>query len=173
MILRLIKNKNLLSDPRVSLIIYLVWIIILVISLIFLGIFNDKTFFAFGPTSDDTFLGNSINTWGKVIILYVISFCTAAFNTYYGSIYGTWLYNQVKDSERKHLNIPKKEAKLMTIISPIITGINDIIGIFILLTQQLQYIIPQILGDVVISIIISHKYIDKKSKFKNKKLTFK
>ncbi|MAQ55251.1 MAG: symporter [Rhodospirillales bacterium] len=34
------------------------------------------TFFAFGPTSDNTFLGNSINTWGKVITLYIISFCT-------------------------------------------------------------------------------------------------
>ena len=173
MILRLIKNKHLLSDPRVSLFVYGIWIIILVIALYILGIFNDQDFFQFGPGNDDSFLGNAINTWPKVIILYFISFFTAAFNTYYGSVYGTWFYNQVKDTERKYLEVSKNDAKLMTILSPIITGINDIVGIFILLTKQFQYIFPQILGDVAVSILTSHKYIDKKKKFHNNKLRFK
>lgn len=173
MILRLIKNRNLLSDPRVSLILYTVWIIILVLSLYMLGIFEDKDFFQFGPSNDDSFLGRAINTWPKVIILYLISFFTASFNTYYGSVYGTWIYNQVKDTERKYLQVSKNEAKLMTVLSPVITGVNEIVGIFILLTKQIQYILPQILGDIFVSILTSHRYIDKKTKFHNNNLKLK
>ena len=51
MILRLLKNKHLLSDPRVSLFVYGIWIIILVIALYILGIFNDQDFKL--PTSFD------------------------------------------------------------------------------------------------------------------------
>ena len=169
MIVRIFKNLKLLGDPRISLLVYTAWILILLISLHLLGITNDTQFFNFGPSENDTFLGNSINTWTKVIILYLISFFTSAFNTYYGSVYGTWFFNQVKDTERNYLDVSKKQAKLMTIIAPIVTGINDIVGIFILLTQELQYILPQILGEVIVSVITSHKYINKKKKFSKKK----
>ena len=71
------------------------------------------------------------------------------------------------------MEVSKNDAKLMTILSPIITGINDIVGIFILLTKQFQYIFPQILGEVAVSILTSHKYIDKRKNFYNNKLRFK
>ena len=170
MILRLIKNKHLLGDPRISLFIYSIWVVLLLVSLYFLGVLNDKEFFHFGPSNNDSFLGSSINSWPKVILLYFISFFTAAFNTYYGSVYGTWFYNQVKDTERDYLEVSKKDAKIMTFISPIVTGVNDIVGIFILLTKQFQYIIPQIFGDVIVSVFTAHKYINKKKKFKKTKL---
>ena len=173
MILKLLKNIHLLSDPRISLLVYSIWVILLMFSLYFLGVLNDKEFFRFGPSENDSFLGSSINSWPKVFLLYIISFFTAAFNTYYGSVYGTWFYNQVKDTERSYLEVSKKDAKIMTIISPLVTGVNDIVGIFILLTKQLQYILPQILGDVIVSVITAHKYINKKKKFKKSKIEFK
>ena len=173
MILRLLKNKHLLSDPRISLLFYSIWILILIISLLFLGILDDKNFFHFGPSEKDTFLGGSINSWPKVIILYLISFFAAAFNSYFGSIYGNWFHNQVIDTERDYLKVSKKDAKLMTIVSPLVIGINNVIEIFILLTKQLQYILPQILGDVIVSVITAHKFINKKKKFKTTKLEIK
>lgn len=54
----------------------------------------------------------------------------------------------------------------MIFLDPLISNINNILELFLTLTLQLQFLIPQLLGDLVASILVSHAYLKKKKSFK-------
>ena len=157
------------SNPKISFSIFTVWIIVLVIILQSMGGFSEK-FLHFGPSTDPKtqteFLGSKVDTWGKVITIYILGFFSVLFSTYYFNIFGNWLTNSVKDHKQKSLNISKQSAYFLTILDPVLSSINGILSLFVTLTLQLQFIIPQILGEVLITIFSTHAFLSKKTKFK-------
>ena len=159
---------QLLSNPKVSSGIFTIWIIILVLILQSMGGFSKK-FLHFGPSTDPKiqteFLGSKVDTWSKVIIIYILGFFSVLFSTYYFNIFGNWLTNSVKDHKQKTLNMSKHHAYFFTILDPIINSINGILSLFITLTLQLQFIIPQILGEVLVTIFSTKAFLSKKTKF--------
>ena len=54
----------------------------------------------------------------------------------------------------------------MITIDPIMSNINSILELFLTLTLQLQFLIPQMLGDFVASVMVSQAYLKKKKNFK-------
>ena len=130
-----------------------------------MGAFNER-FLHFGPSTDpDTqaeFLGAAIDSWEKVILLYILGFFSAAFSTYYHGVFGAWLTNTVKDPTKKKLGMNKNLANILITLDPIISSINRILELFVTLTLQLQFLIPQLLGDIIATILTSREYLSKK-----------
>lgn len=156
------------NNPKIAFISFTTWVIIFVIILGFMGAFSEK-FLYFGPSNDPKtqteFLGSKIDSWNKVIIVYVLGFFSAAFSTYYYNIFGAWLTNSVKDHKEKNLKVSKSTAELLTTLDPIISSINRILELFVTLTLQLQFIIPQILGEIFVTVVSARCFLSKKKEF--------
>ena len=158
------------SNPTVAFTSFTAWVVLFVIILGFMGAFSEK-FLYFGPSNDPEtqteFLGSKIDSWKKVIIIYLLGFFSAAFSTYYYNIFGAWLTNSVKDHKETKLKISRSTAQLLTTLDPIISSINRILELFVTLTLQLQFIIPQILGEIFVTILSARSFLSKKKGFGN------
>ena len=165
----MILNK-ILTNPQTALGTFSIWVLIFIFILGMMGAFSDK-FMHFGPSTDPEtateFLGAHIDTWPKVIQLYLLGFFSSIMHTYYSTVYDAWMMNQVKDTKTKHVTIKKSIAYLMITLDPIISNINSILELFLTLTLQLQFLIPQMLGNLIASIMVSKAYLNKKKSFKN------
>jgi hypothetical protein len=135
---------KILTKPTVALTTFTTWVLIFVFILGFMGAFSKK-FMHFGPSTDPEtaaeFLGAHIDTWPKVIALYILGFLSSIMSSYYGTVFGAWMMNTVKDHKALEL--------------------------FLTLTLQLQFLIPQILGDIIATILVSRSFLSKKKSFKN------
>jgi len=163
------KLQKLLTNPTTALITFTSWILIFIILLGFMGAFSGR-FLHFGPSTDPetqaNFLGNAIDSWEMVILLYILGFFSAVFSTYYHGVFGAWLTNTVKDRKQKYLGINKKIAYILITLDPIVSSINRILELFVTLTLQLQFLIPQLLGDIIATVLTSRSYLSEKTKFK-------
>jgi len=160
--------NNLFGNPQIAFSVFSLWVIVFVVILEFMGAFSDK-FMHFGPSNDPKtqteFLGTKVDTWGKVITLYVLGFFTVCFSTYYNNIVGNWLTNSVKDQKTETLEETKGWSYLMANVDPLLGWINGILGFFVTLTLQLQFIIPQALGEILITILSTNNFLSKKKGF--------
>ena len=158
-------HLKLFSNPKVAFITFAIWIIVFLLILKGEGVLS-KRFLHFGPSTDPEtqteFLGSPVDTWPKVITLYILGFFSVLFSTYYHDIFGTWIINSVKDHKEKKINMSKISAYLLTIADPLLESINRILELFVLLTLQLQFLIPQILGELFITIISTRAFLSKK-----------
>ncbi len=141
-----------LFDPNIALIVFL---IIAVGYLIFLdkeGVFQKK-FLHFGPSPDTRFFHFTIDTWGKVIAVYLISFISAISVSYYTNITSSYVSGVLLNPAYKD-TIKRSEfwSKVIVVLDPIITWIMTSLQFFITLTMQLQFMIPQFLGHILIAI---------------------
>ena len=156
---------NLFSNPKVAFITFAIWIVVFLLILKGEGVFS-KRFLHFGPSTDPEtqteFLGSPVDSWEKVITLYLLGFFSVLFSTYYRDIFETWIINSVKDHKEKKIKMNKITAYLITIIDPVLDSINKILELFVLLTLQLQFIIPQILGELFITVISARAFLSKK-----------
>ena len=161
---------KLFNNPKVAFITFAIWIIVFLLILKGEGIFS-KRFLHFGPSTDPEtqteFLGSPIDTWPKVITLYLLGFFSVLFSTYYRDIFETWIINSVRDHKEKQIKMSKITAYLLTIIDPVLDNINKILELFVLLTLQLQFLIPQVLGELFITILSTRAFLSKK-KFNSK-----
>lgn len=141
-----------LFDPNIALVIF---ICIAIGYLIFLdkeGAFQKK-FLHFGPSSDTKFLHFTIDTWGKVIAVYFIGFISALSVSYYTNVTGSYVTGVLLNPAYKDI-IKRSEfwSKVIVAVDPIITWIMSTIQIFITLTMQLQFMIPQFFGHIIVAI---------------------
>jgi hypothetical protein len=160
--------QKLLTNPKTALTTFTGWIFIFIILLGFMGAFSGR-FLHFGPSTDPAtqanFLGNPIDSWEMVILLYILGFFSAIFSTYYHSVFGAWLTNSIKDRKQKNVGMNKKLAYILITLDPIVSSINRILELFVTLTLQLQFLIPQLLGDVIATILTSRSYLSEKTRF--------
>ena len=163
------KLEKYLTSPEIALTAFSLWILIFIYILGMMGAFS-KNFLHFGPSTDEetstVFLGTKIDSWEKVIKLYVLGFLTAIMGTYYHSVFKSWSLNQVRDLSVKHININKTLANIMIILDPLVTNISSILGLFLTLTLQLQFLVPQMLGRFIASVLVSRAYLKNKKSFK-------
>ena len=157
------KLKDIILQPRYGLIIF---IILLVAYLVFLDkedAFKKKVL-NFGPSPDSKFLNITLDTWGKVVTVYVVAFVSALVNSYYTnitSLYVNWvLLNPAYKEPIKH---SKFWSRILVSVDPIITAIMAALQFFVTLTMELQYIIPQMIGSLAVTIPINLSSLKKKS----------
>ena len=162
------KFNDIFGNVKISFMVFSVWVIVFIISLGYMGAFSKK-FMHFGPSDDPetqtVFLGSKVDTWGKVITLYILGFLTICFSTYYHQIVGNWLRNTVQDQKTTTVEETKGWAYLMANLDPLLGWINGILGFFVTLTLQLQFIIPQALGEMMVTLLSTNNFLSKKKSF--------
>ena len=164
--------KKIFTTPQIALGTFTTWVAIFIIILGVMGAFSKK-FMHFGPSTDPklsaTFLGLPIDTWPKAILLYLLGFFSAIISSYFHLVFGAWTINNIRNEKNKDITpISKKTAEFMLVLSPIVSNINHILDLFLTLTLQLQFILPQLLGDIAASILVSFSFLSKKKKFGKK-----
>jgi hypothetical protein len=164
--------QKILTSPTAALTTFTGWIFIFIMLLGFMGAFSDK-FLHFGPSTDpDTqanFLGKAVDSWEMVILLYILGFLSAVFSTYYHSVFGAWLTNAVRDPKQKNLGMNQTLAYILITLDPIVASTNRILELFVTLTLQLQFLIPQLLGEIISTIFISRSFLSEKTGSRNKR----
>lgn len=141
-----------LLRPQIAL---LIFVVVMFVYLIFLdreGVFQKK-FLQFGPAPDAKFLNITLNTWSKVILVYFIAFFSSASLSYYQN-YASSFVNQVliHPAYKGKINQSEMWSKILVIIDPIITSLMGILNILVTMTLQLQFIMWQIIGSLIVTI---------------------
>ena len=159
---------KLFEKPKIAFIIFTCWVLLFIIIISHLGGFSKK-FLHFGPSTDPEtqteFLGSKVDTWEKVIGLYILGFFSISFSTYYHHIFGDWIINSIRDHKESKLNVTKNTAYFLANLDPIISSINKTLEVFILLTLQLQFIVPQLLGELIVTLFTTNTFLSQKKSF--------
>jgi len=113
-------------------------------------------FIHFGPgtTRENTtsFLGIVLDTWQKVILMYFVSFLSSLMNTYYLYAMTNNLHSYIWNRAVPKVPFSKKWTYVVILAEPFIMQVLTITQFFTNLTMQLQFIIPQFIGSLIIEI---------------------
>lgn len=144
------------SEPRIAFSIFILFIGSYLIILDEEGAFT-KQFLTFGPSEDTKFLNILLDSWHKVHVVYALAFFSSLLTTYYNNVsYDTihsYIWNPLFTDKIK---VPKTWVTIISLTEPLLYAILNIINLFINLTGQLQFILPSILGNLIID--IPHNY---------------
>ena len=143
--------KNYLFEPRIAFVIFVAFIIGYLVFLDEEGAF--KNFTKFGPEPNTKFLGMKLDTWKKVILVYFVGFLSAILQSYYGTVMFDFIHSKLWNPAYKEtIPISKTWASVIVTMEPLLYWFLSIVQFFITLTMQLQFIIPQFIGQLIIDI---------------------
>lgn len=141
-----------------------IFLIVIITTLILLdeeGAF--KKFLHFGPSEDAKFINIKLNTWPKVILVYFISFITAILQKYFSNvIVGSFIRGRLMNPSFKKMDIDKYQASIIIYLYPICSWLLTIVIFFVTLTMKLQFLIPYLLGSMIINYIYNFYLLEKK-----------
>jgi len=142
------------NNPKRSIIIHAIWIIIVFCMGLYYNIFS-KEFFRFGPAKKGDkpvmFMGNEIKTYKGIIIIIIYSFINQLISNYNSSIVSPWRINTIQDPKTTVIsNFTLQEILVLLNIDNIFGWINYIINLATLLTMELQFIVPKIIASIII-----------------------
>lgn len=133
-------------------VIFLIFIISYLVLLDEEGAFKKK-FLNFGSSEDSVFLGMKLDTWQKVILVYLIGFVSSLLTSYYGTVSYDFIHSYIwNPAYTKKIKMKKWWVFLIVSIEPILYWILTILNFFINMTMELQYILPKFLGAIIIDI---------------------
>jgi hypothetical protein len=124
----------------------------------FIGVEGGFTtqFLHFGPGTDasntTTFIGIALDSWEKVILMYFVSFLSSLMNTYYTYAMTNNLHSYIWNRAVPTVPFSKKWTYVVVLAEPFIVQVLDITQFFTNLTMQLQFIIPQFIGSIIIEV---------------------
>ena len=72
-------------NVKIAFYVFIIFIIIYLVLLTEEGAFKDK-FLNFGPSNHTKFLGLTLDTWDKVIMVYIIGFMSTFLTAYYNTV---------------------------------------------------------------------------------------
>jgi len=146
------KIYTVLINPKTAFIIFTIFIITYLIILDEEGAFKKK-FMNFGPSEDTTFLNMKLNTWSKVILVYLIGFFSSLLTTYYQTVSYDFIHSYIwNPAYTKKINISKKWTTAIVAIEPFLYMVLNTLNFFVNLTMELQYIIPKFIGNILVDI---------------------
>jgi hypothetical protein len=143
---------NFFFSPRVAFIIFVIFITVYLILLDEEGAFRKK-FLAFGPSKETKFLSMTLDTWEKVILVYLIGFFSSLLTTYYKTVSYDFIHSFIWNPAYKDkIKISKWWTSLIVSVEPLLFWVLKTLNFFVNLTMELQYIIPKFLGNVIINV---------------------
>lgn len=137
-------------EPFHALLIFLIGLLVLLVILDLEGAFDD--FMKFGPDDDAHFLKIKIDTWPKVIIVYMISFLCAILQQYYSMVINKgFISSHILNPKFVKMQTNKERAKFIIYLYPICLWALNIVTFFVTLTMKLQFLIPYLLGSMIVN----------------------
>ena len=158
------------TNPTLVAMILVVWSILLFI-MIYFALTNEKsdtTFLRFGPAKKtdkkvSKFLGIQIDSWTKVVAIMMYVFVSQIIKTYTYTIIKPWLTNNIYDDKTKSLDVSFAQVFFITNAYTVFNWFNRIIGTFLYFTLELQFIIPDVIANLIFKNITTYYYVKNKS----------
>jgi len=147
---RLNRIANFLSSPKTILMFSGIYLTVYMGFISREGGFTSQ-FLHFGP-SNATFIGIVLDSWQKVFLMYFISFISSVMNNYYMYAMTNNLHSYIWNRAVPKVPFSKKWTYVVILAEPFIMEILTITQFFTNLTMQLQFIIPQFVGSMIIEV---------------------
>lgn len=162
MLHNIFKNWN---DPKTAIYIYVGWVLFVIIIGIYFNIFT-KEFIRIGPAKEGEkpvmFMGRKITTNKEIIAIVIYSFFNQLISNYNGSVISPWRTNIIQDPKSTEINMSKQSLMYLTNLDNIFGWFNYIINLAMILTMELQFIIPKIFASVIVDNISNLRYVSDK-----------
>lgn len=105
---------------------------------------------SFGP-SPSTFLGVPLDRWDKVCALYVVGLATGCTDAYCRHVLYPWLNHNVNDDSSVYLEDGIGWVYVTALLTPTMHRASVCLGIAVVMTLQLQYVAPQLVGELLVT----------------------
>jgi hypothetical protein len=142
-------------SPKVALIIFTLFLVAYIVFIDEEGGFQGK-FLHFGPGTNaentTSFMNIKMDTWQKVILLYIVSFFASLLTTYYQSVMSNNIHSYIWNRALKTMPYSKTWTYAIVLMEPFFYQILSVVQFFTSLTLQLQFIIPQFIGSLIADI---------------------
>ena len=148
-------------SPKVVLVLFTLFLVGYIIFLDEEGAFKNG-FLQFGPGTG-SFLGIKIDSWSKVISLYLVGFFASLMTSYYQWIMANNIHSYVYNRAIKKVPYSRFWIYLVNILEPFFYQILQIVQFFTTLTMQLQFILPQFLGSLLADMPFTLKRLGEKT----------
>ena len=146
------KIQEIFFEPKMAFLIFTVFVFVYLVSLDEEGAFQKK-FLNFGPSKDSKFLNMTLDSWDKVILVYVIGFCSALLTSFYQTVSYDFIHQYIwNPAYTKTIPVSKLWTSLIVTIEPLLEWILGILEFFMTLTMELQYIIPKFIGQMLMRV---------------------
>ena len=143
--------KRVFFEPRMA---FSLFVFFMVGYLLFLdeeGAFNN--FFGFGPDPSIRFLGMSLDTWNKVLLVYAVGFISSLLQGYYSTVMFDFIHSKLwNPAYQKRIPVSKRWAQTIVTVEPLLDWMLDIMQFFITMTMRVQFILPQLLGQIIVDL---------------------
>ena len=162
-------NQTNISLTMIAIILF-VWSILLFL-MIYFALKNEKsetTVLRFGPAKKtdkkvSKFLGIQIDSWTKVVAIMVYVFVSQIIKTYSYTIIKPWLINNIYDAKTTSIDMSFAQIFFITNAYTVFNWFNRIIGTFLYFTLELQFIIPDVIANLIFKNITTYYYVKEKS----------
>ncbi len=152
--------------------IFLGWISFIIISLTILLTHqideSNLTFYRFGPSDKLIIMGITINTSIKYIMVVIFSTINSTMRSLSHNFVSSWIINNIQDEKADKYKFKKRIAYQVSIINIIYTWVDWLLYMNILLSQ-IDMLLYEICSDILVSIICTRYYLNKKNKDKKNK----
>lgn len=136
------------------------WTFIIAFFLIFISNQN-SSFLTFGPSNDCIFFNFNINTWSKWSFVIIYSFFSQFINSIINSTLYPFITNVIRD-HKTPWNGSVFYAQMIALTYKLYHWLNDICDLFLILTFQLQFWIPALIADIIVSLWTTADYLENK-----------
>lgn len=111
-----------------------------------------KKFLNFGPSEDTYFLNMKLNTWTKVITVYLVSFFTSIILAYYTNVSSQFIGQYLYNPAITHIKGSKTVTLFIVTFEQVLFAVLSLINFFTKTVMELQFLIPQLLGLIVVNL---------------------
>ena len=143
--------KRTFFEPRIA---FYMFVFFIVGYMFFLDEENAfQNFFAVGPDPSIRFLGMSLNTWNKVIMVYAVGFISSLLQGYYQTVMYDFIHSKLwNPAYKERILVSKGWAKTIVVAEPLLDWMLGIVQFFITMTMRFQFILPQLLGQIIVDV---------------------
>ena len=169
------KAKHIINQKnvRIAIVLQIFHALLLVVGVFFLGNFKSdasgRSFLHFGPSTKKVpinIFGLNIDTWTKWGFLIGFLVISEMINTFSVKIYNNWYKNIVSDPKSDDIRMKNHEAMVIINIWDITTWMSRTFKwMIMILTKQLQFMLPQFIAYLLVANQINSNYISSKNKF--------
>ena len=99
------------------------------------------------------FIGMKLDNWEKVIMVMITSFIMSLMSAYVNTVNKDKLQRFLnQNSLTEKIPMSKLTAQIILVISPILWKLMSILSFFLNTTFELQYILPNLIGQMIIDV---------------------
>jgi len=154
------------KNPSIAFVIFAIWVLVFIIISAEMGAFSGN-FTQWGPADDPEdqikFMGSKVDSWNKVYQIWAVGFFTVAFSAYFNQIVNPWITLNIQNDDKTDIKYKKIWSYVIAIGDPFLGWLNGILGFQVLMTGQLQFIVPQMLGEIFVIIITTYARLNTKT----------